>query len=293
VHGEDVTFIARGDHLDVLRSRGLRVCSQHGDFHVPHVAATADASDVGPADVVMFCVKMWDTETAGEAARPLVGPNTAVISFQNGVHNEDALAPIFGREHVMGGVAYVTSRLAEPGVIEQTSTVARLVFGELDGLLTPRAEAFHRACLGAGIDAQISQTIGNELWTKFVYICAFSGVGSVARSSIGPILRDPDTREMFIACMREVEAVARAKGVELDPEVVSKHLALADAFGPGPRSSMLDDLERGNRLEVEWLNGAVARWGRELGIGTPVNQLIYGALKLHAGGRPPADRTEC
>lgn len=282
--GQDVTFLARGEHLRAMRQSGLRVRSYHGDFEIRPVRCTDDPARFGPVDVVIFSVKAWDTETAGRALLPLMTGAVAGISFQNGVDNEERLAAILGSEHVMGGVAYVTSAVVEPGVVEQTSPVARLIFGELDGRQSKRATAFHAACQQAGIDVTLSEDIHRELWTKAVFICAFGGICALTRTSIGPVLNDEDNRCLFIGCMREVEAVARARGVKLDPQVVERHLALAESFGPDLKPSMLHDLERGNRLEVEWLNGAVARMGAELEIDTSVNRFIATALNLHALG---------
>ncbi len=284
-HGEDVTFVARGAHLLAIQDRGLEVNSTIGSFHVRDAQATDDPAKIGPVDVVMFSVKSWDTRSAAEAIRPLVAGETVVISLQNGVDNEDELAEVLGPKHVAGGVAYVTSIIASPGVIQQSGTIARLVFGELDGQRTPRMEAFYDACRAAGINAELSNDTLKAIWTKFLYICAWGGVGTLTRQPIGPVLGDPDTRELFRRVMEEAEAVARAKGVALDPDIVERHLALADSVAPGLKPSMLVDLERGNRLEVAWLNGAVARIGRQVGVETPVNTFIFAALKLLANGQ--------
>jgi 2-dehydropantoate 2-reductase len=283
--GQDVTFIARGEHLRAIQERGLRVESHDGGFLVAPAQATDDPSRVGPVDLVIFCVKMWDTDSAGELVRPMIGPGTGVVSFQNGVDNEERLAAILGPQHVLGGVAYVMSGIAEPGVVRQRGPLARLLFGELDGDASPRAKAFLEACRGASIDAELTPAIQRALWTKFLFLCAFSGMTTLTRTTIGPILQDPDNRQMFVACMREVEAVARARGVDLAPGVMEEQTAFADARPPEFTSSMYLDLERGDRLELEWLSGAVTRMGRELGIRTPTNQFIYAALKLHAGGK--------
>ncbi|HZT08851.1 MAG TPA: 2-dehydropantoate 2-reductase, partial [Chloroflexota bacterium] len=216
-----------------------------------------------------------------------VGEGTAVISFQNGVENEDVLATVLGSTHVLGGLAYVTSTIASPGVIEQRGETARIVFGELDGRESPRAQGFLAACRGAGINAELSRDIAGAIWTKFLYICAFSGVCTLTRQPLGPVLADPDTRDLFVTCMNEVAAVARARGVRLADDVVSRQLALADSYGAALKPSMLVDLERGNRLEAEWLNGAVARLGRQAGVEAPVNRFIFTALKLLAEGQSP------
>jgi 2-dehydropantoate 2-reductase len=278
-----VRFIARGAHLRAIQQRGLTVRSYYGDFSIHPALATADPADVGPVDVVLFCVKMWDTESAGRAIQPLMGDGTAVITFQNGVENEEILARILGPEHVLGGAAYIFTSIAEPGVIEHASPNARLLFGEIDGRSTPRAEAFCAAAKTAGIDASLSDNITRDLWSKFVFICALSGVCTVARSAVGPVVQNPETWHMVVDCMTEVAAVARAQGIMLDDDIVERQLAGGRALPPEQKPSMLYDLEHGNRLEAPWLNGTVARLGAELGVPTPVNRFIAAALSLHAG----------
>jgi 2-dehydropantoate 2-reductase len=285
-HGEDVTFIARGAHLQGMRERGLRVTSHYGDFTIDPVQATDNPAEVGPVDIVMIAVKMWDVEAAAQQIGPLLGDDTGVISFQNGVDAEEMLAAHLGRKHVVGGVAYVFATITDPGCIAQNGAVARLVVGELDGRPSARTSAFTDASRAAGIDITLSDDIEKDLWTKFAWICGVSGMTTLTRSSMGPIREDPDTRELFVACIREVEAVGRTKGVRLDPDVVERHVAAADNLPTSARSSMAADLERGNRLEVHWLNGTVARLGKELGVETPVNRFVYAALKLHAEGAP-------
>jgi 2-dehydropantoate 2-reductase len=231
----------------------------------------------------MFAVKMWDTESAARAVKPLIGPDTAVISFQNGVEAEDLLATVVGREHVMGGAAYVFSSIAEPGVIRHVGQNHRLVFGELDGRTSPRAEAFCNAARGAGIDASVSDNIVRDVWAKFVFLCPLSGMCTLSRCPTGRVVGTPATRELLEAGMREVAAVATAKGVPLPPDIVERQLGTARGQAPDHKPSMLYDLEHGHRLEVEWLNGAVARLGRDLGVPTPVNGFIAAVLSLHAG----------
>ena len=284
--GEEVAFIARGAHLAAIRGRGLRVESESGDLHIHAARATEDTAEVGAVDVVLFAVKLWDTEAAGAAVRPLVGPATAVISLQNGVVAEETLADILGRAHVMGGVSVIFSSIVEPGVVRQMGVAPQLIFGELDGARSARAEAFLAACRRARIEARLSTNIEKDLWEKFVYLVALSGLTSLKRSPLGPILEDPESRAMFKAAVAEAVAVARAKGVPLAPEVEEERLAMAESLPGEVRSSMLDDLERGARLELPWLSGAVVRMGRELGVATPVHSLIVGALKRHAMGRP-------
>lgn len=282
--GCDVTFIARGKHLGAMRSDGLKVLSALGDVHIRPVNATDDPARIGPVDVVLIAVKLWSTEEAVHAAKPLIGPGTAVISFQNGVDAVDVLSTTLGREHVVGGIAHIAAVIDQPGVIRHNGAMQRLTFGELDGHRSPRAEAFLAACRKAGIDAALSDDILRAIWEKFIFIAGLSGMTAVTRLPIGPVRQDPDTRALLLDVMREAAAVGRAKGVNLEAEAAEKQLAFIDGLPHDMISSMLGDLERGNRLEVQWLSGAVARLGKEMNIGTPANRFIYAALKLHARG---------
>ncbi len=282
--GEDVAFIARGPHLDALRGGGLKVESPLGDFTVAPIRATDDPSEVGPVDIVLFAVKLYDTDTAAEQARPLIGPDTAVVSLQNGVEGVEVLRRVFGERHVMGGVAHIAAVIAAPGVIRHGGRMAHLTFGELDGRESERVAALLAACGRAGIEAVASTDISRDMWTKFVFLSAFSAVTSVTRRSIGPILRDPDTRALYEAALGETVAVARARGVKLADDAVAEVLAFTDGLDPGMKSSMLGDLERGKRLELHHLSGAVVRLGRELGVPTPVHGFVVVALKLAVQG---------
>lgn len=288
--GHDVTFIARGPHLAAIRDNGLRVETVHGDFTVgpdtvgrglPTDAplATEDPSDVGPVDLVLFCVKTYHTDEAGHAIAPLVGDDTLILSLQNGVDNEEKLAEMYGQAHVLGGVCYISSAITAPGVITQVSGPRRVVFGELDGSITRRAERIHQAFVDAGIDTTLSEDVQKALWTKFLFICALSGVASVARAPVGDLVAIPETRQLLRDTMAEVEGVARARGVDLDAGIVDRMMETAEGFAPGTKPSMLVDVEHGNRVEIDALNGTVARLGAELGVPTPANRFIYAALK--------------
>jgi len=259
--------------------------SQHGDLLVHPANASDDPADIGPVDIVLFCTKLWDTESAGEAIRPLIGPDTAVISAQNGVEAEQVLGRVLGPEHVMGGVSFIFAQIVEPGRILHSGPAHQLVFGEMDGAVTPRAEAFLAACEAAGFETRLSESIQKDLWEKFVYLTALSGVTCATRSSIGPILAEPATRALFEAAITEAAAVGRALGAPLSDGVVAERMAMADGLPPGVKSSMLNDLERGSRLELPWLSGGVVRLGREAGVETPTHRFIEQALALHAMGR--------
>jgi len=283
--GCDVTFIARGEHLAAVRAQGLRVESQLGDIHLPDVRVTDDPSTLVPVDVVMFCVKLWDSEVAAESLAPVVGQNTAVISFQNGVQKDDLMRRACGEAAVMGGVAYIATAIGRPGVIVHTGAMQRLIFGEFDGGKSARAEALLQACLQAGINAEISADIRRDIWQKFVFLVGLSGATTTMRTTLGPIREHPLSREFLVDLMREVVAVGRAKGVNLPADYAEQRLAFCDSLPYEMTSSMHRDLDRGNRLEVDWLSGGVVELGRELGLRTPANRAVAAILAPHASGR--------
>jgi 2-dehydropantoate 2-reductase len=283
--GHDVVFFARGANLAALRQNGLTIKSVKGDLTLPKVSATDDPKSVAPVDVVLFAVKLWDTEAAGELIRPIVGPGTRVITFQNGVDSVERLAPILGEDNVVGGTAAIASVISAPGVITHTSAFAQLRCGRVDGKPDEKLRAFTDAAKAAGIDITLTDTINPDRWKKFVFLVGLSGMTGATREPLGPILADPDTRAMFEGAMREVMAVGRAKGVPLSEDFFAERMRFAVASPPGFKASLLHDLERGNRLELDWLAGRVVALGRELGIPVPLNTAIYTVLKPHRMGR--------
>lgn len=283
--GEDVTFIARGAHLAAIQKNGLKVESPTGDLHLDPAVATDDPASIGPVDIVMFTPKLWDTETAGEAIRPLLGEGTAVISFQNGIDAEDILARVLGRARVMGGVAKIGATIAAPGVVRQMSPFAALEFGELDNKKSPRAESFLAACRGAGIDAEIPDDIHRALWEKFIFLIAFSAMTALTGEPAGAIRGDPAMRARYRRFLEETAAVAAAKGIALGADYVDGQMDFLDALPADGSSSMARDLAQGNRIEVEYLSGTVARLGRELGVKVPENAAAFDALAPRAMGR--------
>jgi 2-dehydropantoate 2-reductase len=281
--GHDVYFIARGAHLAALRTDGLKLTSANGDLHLRSVHATDEPATVGTADIVIFAVKQYDTETAARLVVPVIRDETAVISIQNGMDPRERLKSIVGREHVMGGATYITgAKVISPGIITHTGAIARLVFGEYDGSVSMRGERFLDACKTAGIDARFSTDIGKEMWAKFALLSAFSGVSSMLRKTAGPIMSDPDTRKLLKDAIAETVAVAKAKGIDLGDDYVAKHGDFYGSIPPDTKSSMLMDLENGRRIELNWLSGAVAQFGDELGVPTPTHHAICGALKVAA-----------
>lgn len=286
--GTDVTFIARGRHLDAIRAHGLKVESPLGDTHLPAPQVTDDPAAIGPVDLVLFGVKLWDTETAARAVAPLIGPTTALISLQNGVRKDDTLRELLGEGAVMGGVCYIAAQIAAPGVIRHSGKMQKLVFGEYDGRRSARAEAFAEACVRAGIDTEISADIRRAIWEKFVFLAGLSGSTASIRKAIGPIREHPRSRALLRDAMREVVAVGRAQGVQLAEDFADNRLAFCDGLPATMTSSMHNDLERGNRLEVEGLSGDVVARGRAAGVPTPVNRAFHDILALHEAGNSPA-----
>jgi 2-dehydropantoate 2-reductase len=278
--GEDVTFVARGAHLAAIQRDGLQVKSVAGDFHIRPKATDAPAT-IGAVDLVLFCVKGYDTEAAAEAARPLVGPETTVLCLQNGVDNEDKLARILGKTCVLGGVVHILSTISAPGVISQTAGPRTLKCGEMNGRPSPRVGRIVEAFTRAGVGADASANILVDLWEKYVFICAHGGVTALGRLGIGDILACPETATFYRAVMNEIAAVGRAKGVALPPDTVERAIAFVRKLQPEMRSSLAHDLERGNRLEVEALMGVVVRYGAEVGVPTPLNAAIYACLLPH------------
>jgi 2-dehydropantoate 2-reductase len=284
--GADVTFIARGAHLAAMKSKGLKVESARGDTHLAPTQATDDPKTVGPVDVVLFCVKLWDVENAGAAIKPMVGKDTAVIPLQNGIDAAERLAPILGKEAVMGGVANISATIAEPGVIRQTGTVMRMVFGELDGRKSARAEALAALCQKAGIDGVHSPAILTDLWMKFILLASNASIMALTRLPVGKLRDDPDIAPWFATAYEEVASVGRAAGVVLPADAVEKTLTFNRNAPPQLMPSMAVDLLRGNRIELPWLSGKVVEIGRKLGVPTPTHAFMYAALKPYIMGTP-------
>jgi 2-dehydropantoate 2-reductase len=279
----DVTFIARGAHLAAMRARGLRILSPLGDIELPRVAATDDTASVGPVDVVFFTVKLYDAAAALAQLPPLIGPNTLVVPFQNGVDSIDLLTRAVGRAHVAGGTTYVSAVVAEPGVIRH-SAMNRLLFGALNGP-SPLLAALQDAGRRAGFDAVLSENIAVDIWAKFARLTVFSGMTAVARVPVGTVVSDPDLLAMAEAALHESIAVARGRQIPLPAKLFDEILAAYRVLPPHVKSSMLEDLERGKPLELPWLSGAVVRIGEEVGVPTPTHRLIVTLLRPHVNGR--------
>jgi 2-dehydropantoate 2-reductase len=255
---------------------------------VPRVRATDDPASLGPVDLVVLSVKLWDTEAAARSIAPIVGPDTGVLSLQNGVVKDDILRRVFKPGQVMGGVGYVATHISRPGVVHQTGTMQRIVVGEYDGRVSERVRFLHEALLKAGVTAELSTDIRRSLWEKYVFLVALSGTTTSMRRPLGEVRANPRTRAFFHDLMQETVAVGRAHGVALPEDYAQQRLAFADTLPHDMTSSMHHDLERGNRLEVEWLSGGVVQLGAQKSVPTPCNRAVWDVLALHAmGGAVP------
>jgi 2-dehydropantoate 2-reductase len=284
--GADVTFITRGAHLAAMQANGLQIEGDRGATHVNPTRASDDPASVGVVDYVIFCVKLWDVESAGAAIKPLVGPQTAVIPQQNGVDTHERLIPILGREAVMGGTAWVTGSIVAPGIVRQTGTYQRLIFGELDGTMSQRGQALADVCAAAGFDGDFSPNVLVPIWEKFLSIVPLSSVNSLTRLPLGLYRADPDLWALCEASLNETIAVGLAEGIKLPPDSVEKVLAQVRSMPPHHMTSMCNDLLRGNRIELPWFAGKVVELGRKHGIPTPVCNFLHAALKLYVNGKP-------
>jgi len=282
--GADVHFVARGAHLAAMRADGLTIESPLGDIHLPRVNVTDNPAEIGGADIVWLAVKLWDMDAAITSMRPLIGPHTGVISFQNGVQKDDILRVAFGDGAVMGGVAYIATNIDRPGVIKHTGTMQRLIFGEYDGRRSARAESLLDAALRGGINAELSDDIRKAIWEKFVFLVGLSGSTTTMRETIGPIRSNSRSRRFLSELMRETVAVGRALGVALPADFAEQRLAFVDNLPEQMTSSMHHDLKAGKRLEVSWLSGGVAQLGEQAGVPTPMNRAVWEILTLHEAG---------
>jgi 2-dehydropantoate 2-reductase len=284
--GAKVVFIARGAHLAAMKSQGLKIQGGRGETHIVPTEATDNPAEVGAVDIVLFCVKLWDVESAGHHIKPLIGADTAVIPLQNGIDAAERLIPILGHNAVMGGVAQISASITAPGVIQQVGTFMRMIFGELDGKRSKRGEDFLALCLKAGFEATLSEQILTDLWLKFILLASNASVTALARQPIGRLRDDPDLRPVMIAAFQETIDVGRARGITLPTDALERILAFVGHAPPAMKASMALDLERGNRLELPWLGGKVVELGRELGVATPTHSLMYAMLKPYIMGTP-------
>ncbi len=282
--GHSVTLIARGAHLEAINSYGLKVIHRKGEFIVL-VDAKDDSDGVGVMDLVFFTVKTYDTNQALEQIGPMVGNETCVVTLQNGVDNHEIISESIGNDFVLPGSIYIETRIDSPGVIKQSGEVVRVVLGEPNGTITDRLRNIQIVIEQSGIQCDISSDIQKSLWTKFLFIASLAGVTAACRERIGKLIDQVEYERLLFGVMKEIELVARAKGVGLDANVVSNALDYVKTSAKDIVASMHTDLELGRRLELESLTGVVVRIAKEKGLKTPLNELLYLILKPHSAGR--------
>lgn len=277
--GIDTHFLARGKHLRAILEEGLEVLADDWSFRVM-IHATAEPDEIGPVDLLLFCVKSYDTMEAGRLMAPMVEDDTIILSLQNGIDNIDKLIGLYGADRVIGGTAYIEAAIASPGVISHTGAPGRIVLGELSGKRTRRVDEIIDVFRQAGIEAEASENIVEHLWSKFLFICAVHGVSTLSRAPLGLVLTHLPTKEMLEGVMREVESLARSKGVALPEGVVTDAMALAESYSKKFKCSMLRDLEWKRPMELDALNGMVVGMGKDAGVATPLNHAIYAVLSM-------------
>src|SRR3954468_265547 len=274
-HGADVTLICRGQHLAAVREEGLHVRSPKRNFTVARIAASAAPADVGAVDVVILAVKLYDLADATRAMVPMLTPRTRVLTIQNGVTAADEVAAVVGTEHVVPGTLFINAHVEAPGLVVSRSQSTAVIMGE-------RLAPFQKLCAEAGLDAKVSPDIEAELWRKFVPVAGLSALSCLCRQAIGPILDDPHLHQLYRQAMTEVATLAGARGGRLDDDIVHRTMANARTYKPDARVSMLDDLEAGKRLELEWLSGYVSREAARLGVAVPFHDMAYACLRPFA-----------
>lgn len=281
--GNDVTFIARGEHLAAMQASGLKIHDRDGDFTINPVSATDDVTAIGPVDVVLMCVKLYDTEAATRQIEPLLTPTSVVVTLQNGVEAPEIVAGVTGAGRTLGGATYISATIEAPGTIRRNNDLTRIEFGEPDGPASDRAIALAETFIAAGLDAATVDDMAALLWSKFVLLAANSGMTALTRQTTGDIRSDPVIREAYLAALGEVTAVGRARGVALAEDIEQRCIDWLDSTAP-IKASLLVDLERNRRLEVPWLSGAVHRLGKEVGVPTPTHTAIFAALRPFEDG---------
>jgi 2-dehydropantoate 2-reductase len=276
--GNQVCFVARGRHLEAIRTDGLTVRSIAGDVHV-RVPATNDPTEIGPVDYVLVTVKSYDTAEVAAFLPDLMADGASVVSLQNGVDNEEKLAAVVGADRVVGGAAYIFATIARPGVVEHTGGPASLVVGEWRGGTSPRVDDLVEALRTAGVTADATEDIHAVLWSKFAFICAQAGTTAAARLPIGEIRSHPASRKLFRDIAAEVCTVAAAEGIQLPGDLADRHVAFADGLEPNSYSSLHHDLVTGRRMELDALLGEVVRRARRLGVAVPASEAVYAVLE--------------
>ncbi len=284
--GQDVTFIARGKHLYAIQENGLKIESEHhGDALINPAQATEFPSLVGPVDFIIFGVKLWATAEAAEAIKPMIGPETKVVSFQNGVEFNDIIGKIVGMDHIVGGIAQCSTTIAGPGIIKQLAPMQRIVMGELAGGTSEKVDAFVEVLKAGNVVAESSENIQKEIWLKFIFLASLAATTTLTRQGIGFIREDDHMHPFLMDCMREIVAVGRAKGIDLNEDQPQTTFEFIKTLPEAMVASTLHDLNKGIKTEMPWLSGAVDSLGKEVGVDTPVHRTVFAGLKAFCADR--------
>ena len=287
--GEEVSLLARGAHLEAIRKHGIKVKRPTSKDIQVKLEATSKPEDIGPVDLLLFCVKNYDTQEVLPQLLPMLKDETVVLSLQNGVEKEETMGRVLGKEKVLGGTTFVNSFVLEPGVIMDAGNVRRIVFGELDGRITNRAQRIDSAFSKAGITSVLSRNIRKDIWLKFIRVCSYGGMILITRSTLQEIIDFPETRKLYLDALREGEAVARGMAIDIDPGTADVIFEDTSKNAKYANMSMLADLEKRKRTETDWLNGAIVRLGRRIGVPTPIHEMISASIGLmdFKNSRPP------
>jgi 2-dehydropantoate 2-reductase len=278
--GMDVTFLARGEHYEAMKNRGLTVKSVIGDFQIKPARVVRSIAEIEEPGLILFAVKTYDTAEVAKQFANIVNKSTIIISFQNSVENDIEIKKYVKDAKVFPGLAFVASTRTAPGVIEQTGGARKLIFGDRESSSNEDLKKIQNIMLEAGIDAAVSDNITRDLWEKFIFICAFSGMTAICRSTIGEVLSDALARRSYEDCVREAIAVAKASGIDIPEAAFERVMQISQAFAPNSKSSLLVDVENGRKNEIETLNGALVRLGQSYKVSVPINQLIYSGIRL-------------
>ncbi|MEW5805129.1 MAG: 2-dehydropantoate 2-reductase [Patescibacteria group bacterium] len=280
--GNEVVFLARGEHYQAIKTRGLEVKSVVGDFRVYPTQAVNSVKEISDPDLIIFAVKTYDTEGLAKQLAGVVNEKTAIITFQNGVGNDEQIKQYLNKAKIYPGVVYIISTKTRPGLIEQTGGLRKFIFGNRKNTENFELKEIEQIFKNAGVDTVLSGEIELELWRKFLFILPFSGMTAICRSPIGKVLADPITNNLYQKCLNEALSVAKVKGVKLEPGSFERIMDISKTTDPNSKSSLLVDIEKGRKTEIETLNGSLVKLAQELDIETPINELIYGAIKLWA-----------
>ena len=276
--GNNVTFIARGKHLEAIQKNGLQLKSGKGDYLVKPAKATADISEVKDIDLILVCTKAWQLKEVAKIIKPVLSENTMVISLLNGVENQDVLSSVIDKQNVLGGLCFVVSKVEDYGVINHITFEPTIVFGELNNEKTARVLKLEKMLSEAEITNRLASNIQTEIWTKFLFISTVSAIGALTRSGMGEMTASPEIKKLMHRTSEEIVAVAKAKGVTLAEDCIEKTFKIIDSQPYDGTTSLQRDMMEGKPSELEAQNGTIVRLGKELGVATPVNDFIYYCL---------------